>query len=478
MIPVQIIIGGLLMSLQLFIIIIYFAITIGIGFYAKSKSDSSSSFHGAGLGILMCVAAGTGEWLGGTSTTGISEYGYLFGISGAWYSIANALGLLVLALFFAKLYRSLDTVTVPGIIGKYLGGKARTISSILLIFVMLAVGTAQVIAAGTLGVTVLGLNYTTSVIVLGIGFIIYTLAGGMVAIGYTNMLHLIAMYGGISIAIVLTITDIGGFSVLKTTLPAEPYFSMTGIGMPKVSSWIIASVLGACTAQAGIQPILAAKNVHVAKKSAFLTALVVAPFGIGTALLGMIARVKYPGLVDAKLALPTLMMGLQPLAGGIVIASMMAAILSTVSPIILASGTMATKDIYQKLINKNASDKVLLKVSRITTGVAGGICILAALLMYGSTKILDIVYFAYTLRGALFIVLLLGIYWKGTTSKGAIYSMILTTAIGFIWVIYHSKTGHYPIHDGFTETYASVIVAFISTIGFSLFTKENNNISL
>src|SRR5699024_2481452 len=327
------------MSLQLLIIFIYFAITIGIGLYAKSKSDSSSTFHGANLGVLMCVAAGTGEWLGGTATTGISEYGYLFGLSGAWYTIANSLGLIVLAIFFAKLYRSLDSVTVPGILEKFLGQNARTVSSVLLIFVMLAVGIAQVIAAGTLGVTVLGLNYSTSVIILGIGFIIYTLAGGMVAVGYTNILHLIAMYGGIFIAILLTMTDIGGLSSLKSSLPSDPYFTMTGIGLPKVSSWIIASILGACTAQAGIQPILAAKDAGTAKKSAFITALVVAPFGIFTAVLGMIARVKYPALENAKLALPTLMMGLQPLAGGLVLASIMAAILSTVSPIILASGT-------------------------------------------------------------------------------------------------------------------------------------------
>lgn len=61
--------------------------------------------------------------------------------------------------------------------------RARIVSSVLLTFVMIAVGTAQIIAVGTLGVTVLGLDYTTSVIVLGIGFIVYTLAGGMIAVG-------------------------------------------------------------------------------------------------------------------------------------------------------------------------------------------------------------------------------------------------------------------------------------------------------
>ncbi len=64
-------------------------------------------------------------------------------------------GVMVLGLFFAKLYRSLDTVTVPGVLGSFVGQQARTVASILLIFVMIAVGTAQIIAAGTLGVTVL-----------------------------------------------------------------------------------------------------------------------------------------------------------------------------------------------------------------------------------------------------------------------------------------------------------------------------------
>lgn len=460
------------MSIQFLIIVAYFALTVAIGIYAKKKSTSSAAFHGVNLGILMCVAAGTGEWLGGTSTTGISEYGYAFGLSGAWYTIANGIGIIFLALFFAKLYRSLDTVTVPGIIEKYIGTKARIVSSVLLTFVMIVVGASQIIAAGTLGVSVLGLNYNLSVIILGAGFIIYTLAGGMTAVGYTNVMHLVAMYGGVILAIVLTGKQIGGLHNLGTQLPPE-YFSVTNIGMPKVSSWIIASVLGACTAQAGIQPILAAKDVKVAKKAAIATALVVAPFGILTVILGMIAKIQFPGLENAKLALPTLMMNLQPVAGGLVLASIMAAILSTVSPIILAAGTMFTKDIYQNVINPEADDKKVLYISRLSTGIAGVICSLLALLLYGSARILDMVYFAYTLRGSLFVVLLLGIYWKGISSKGAIWGMWFTGFVGLFWVGYKAIYGVFPINPVITETYAAVITALVSTILFSfIFKKE------
>lgn len=459
------------MSTQLLIIIVYFAVTILIGLYAQKKSKSSDSFHGTGLGVLMVVAVGVGEWLGGTSTTGVSEYGFASGISGSWYTIANGIGIIFLAIFFARLYRSLETVTIPGIVEKYVSVDARIVSSVLLTFVMIAVGTAQVIAAGTLGVSVLQMDYNVAVIVMGIGFIIYTLAGGMTAIGYTNMLHLVAMYGGVIMALVFVLGDIGGLNVLKQSLPAK-HFSWTGIGMPTVTSWIIASVLGACTAQAGVQPILAARDVNVAKKAAVITAFCVAPFGVFTALLGMAARVQMPQLANAKLALPTLLMNMQPVVGGVVLASILAAILSTISPIILASGTMFTKDIYQRVLRPNADDREILLVSRIATGIAGLICIVLAIVMYGSTRILDMVYFAYTIRGSLFVILLLGIYWRKTSNKGAIWGMIITAALGFFWVFYKAKYGHYPINPKFTETYAAVVGAFFSTVLISLFAPD------
>ena len=463
------------MSTQLLIIVIYFVLTILIGVIASRKSKSSDSFHGAGLGVIMCVAAGTGEWLGGTSTTGVAEYGFMYGISGAWYTISNGIGVIILALFLAKLYRSLNTVTVPGIVENYLGTDARMVSSVLLIFVMIMVGTSQVIAIGTLGVSLLGLEYMTSVILFGIGIIVYTLAGGMNAVASTNVLHLFTMYGGVILALFVVNRDVVGLQALSTALPAVPYFSWFGIGVPKVSSWIIASILGACTAQAGIQPILAAKDEIVAKKAAIITAILVAPFGILTALLGMAARVKFPELENAKMALPTLMMSMQPVVGGIVLASIIAAILSTISPIILASGTMFTKDLYEKKINPTAGDAKVLRVARLSTAIAGIVCIGLAILMYGSTMILDMVYFAYTIRGSLFVILLLAIYLKKRSQKAAIISMIITAVVGIFWVAYNAITGSFPIHPSFTETYASVIVAFVSAMVLNAVYKDDGS---
>jgi len=332
---------------------------------------------------------------------------------------------------------------------------------------MIVVGTAQIIAAGSFGALVLKLDFNLSVILLGAGFVIYTLIGGMSAVGYTSVLHFIIKYGGIILALIVSIKGVGSYKTIKSDLPPE-YFNWLNIGLPRVSSWIIASVLGTCTAQAGIQPILAAKDEATAKKASIAGALVIAPFGILTALLGMIARVKFPNITDAKLALPTLMINMSPVTGGIVLAAVLAAILSTASPIILACGTMFTKDIFQPKWGSKASESKLLMVSKISIALSGIICITLAIAINGSTKILDMVYFAYTIRGALFIVILAGLFWKKVSRKGAIISMVSSVTTGSIWVVYKSIFGEFPIHPAITETYSAVIMAIITVVVFSI----------
>lgn len=72
-------------------------------------------------------------------------------------------------------------------------------------------------------------------------------------------------------------------------------------------------------------------------------------------------------------------------------------------------------------------------------------------------------------------VLLLAIYWKGTSSKGAIWAMITTGAVGLFWVGYKAVFGSYPIHPSITETYAAVAVALVSTIVYSLIFKKKES---
>ena len=479
------------MSLKITIIICYFILTLLLGIMT-SKGTSNKDFHGAQLGVTAIVCASAGEWLGGTATTGVSEYGYIYGLSGAWYTIANGLGVLFLALFFAKIYRSIGRMTIPGIIEYVFGKKAQIVSSIFLVIVMLAVGMSQIIAAGKFGQALIGLNFRFSAIVFTCIFVVYTLAGGMKAVSSTNTMHLFVMYFGVLVAVIILITRMGGWNTFSELISGidvkegTEHLSLTSIGFPKISSWVIASLLGACTAQAGIQPVLASKDIPTARKACIYTALVTAPFGFMTALIGIVGKVMAnQGILvdvsgnvvtDGKLALTSVMMTLPSFVGGLVLAAELAAILSTASPIILAAGTMLTKDLYQAKINGNASENELLKVSRITTAFSGVVCCLGAIVLVDNNNVLDIVYSAYSLRGALFIVLIFGFIWKKSNAKAASISMILTGIVSIGWVIFKIYLGYYPLASWFTETYAAVFTATISMVFLSLY--YNNKIKL
>lgn len=472
------------MAIQLFVIVAYFALSILVGFFMSRGTDTSSKFHGAQLGVAAIVCASAGEWLGGTATTGVSEYGFLYGLSGAWYTIANGLGVLFLGLCFAKLYRSIGRLTIPGIIEHIFGKKAQIVSSLILVFVMIAVGVSQVIAAGKFGEALLGVDFRVTAVVFTLIFISYTLFGGMKAVSATNTLHLFVMYAGVIVAVLLLVEKIGGLDALVAgTREVESargghFFSMTTIGFPKISSWVIASLLGACTAQAGIQPVLASKDIPTAKKACIYTAIVTAPFGIFTALIGLIARIlSHQGqlldatgnvLVDGKLALTSIMLDLPPLVGGLVLAAELAAILSTASPIILAAGTLLTKDFYQVKVNPRASDRELLLASKVTTALSGILCCLGAIALVDNNSVLDIVYSAYSIRGALFIVLIFGFFWKRATARGACVSMVITAGVAVGWVSFKLAVGHYPLAPWFTETYAAILAASLSMVAASL----------
>ncbi len=459
--------------LSIVVAVCYLALTLLIGFIASRKTNSADSFHGQNLGIAAIVFASAGEWLGGTATSGVAEYGFTYGVSGAWYTVANGLGVLFLAIFFAKLFRSINVGTIPGIIDHFFGEQARKVSCCLLVLVMLVVGLSQMIAAGKLGQALMGLDFRVSVVIFAVVFIAFTLTGGMRSVAAANGLHLSVMYLGTILALVICVIKLGGPSTFVSDARALEgnYLSPFAIGGTKISSWVLASLLGACTAQAGIQPVLAAKDVKTARKACFLTALVVAPFGVVTALLGICSKLMSVNgtllgsdgqvVTEAKLALPTLMLNLPPMVGGLVFAAILAAVLSTVSPIILSAGTMLTTDLYE-VHHPEASEKQRLLVTRLLTALSGVICAVGAIGLVNQTMVLDVVYAAYSLRGALFVVLLVGIMGRKRNGRAACVSMILTAVVAVGWTVYDVVIGTYPIAPWLTETYAAILTAAVA----------------
>lgn len=459
------------MSIQLYFIIGYFLIVLIIGLLSTFLSKSSDDFLVAGrkMGIVLCAATIAGEWIGGTSTIGTSQVGYLYGISAAWFPIANSIGILILSLTLAKLYRRSEVVTVTEFLEKYFGKRVRITASIILTLVMTVSGSVQIVAGGALMNTVTGMNMKWAMIIMGFIFLVYTLAGGMWAVGITNVINMAVIYIGLILGLFYTASVYGGFDVLTASLPAQPYFSMGGEDPLKIGGWIITSLLAALVSQAAVQPIMGAKNERTAQVGTVISSLLIIPVGFIGALLGMYAKIAFPN-ISSFTALPQLLMSFPPWIGGVIMAGILAAILSTVAPCILAAGTLMAKDVYQGVFNKEASDQQIYKLSRIYTLIFGVLAIVFALYC---KVILDQIYFGFTLRSTLAILLLFAVYWKAPRPAVALWSLVITAGVAVYWEIMKTVNGYYPLK--IYPIYIILAITIIITMFANIFHSSTKN---
>ncbi len=153
--------------------------------------------------------------------------------------------------------------------------------------------------------------------------------------------------------------------------PANYYNPFT-VSLSSAGSLLLGGILGGMAPQASIQPIFAARDATTAKRAALLAALFIAPYGLMTAFLGLMARTGMfydpKTIVDAKTILPRLLTTpefIPPVLGGLALAGMLAAILSTMGPVNFAIDTIAAKDIYHAFIIGTAAILLCVLANRL-----------------------------------------------------------------------------------------------------------------
>lgn len=173
------------------------------------------------------------------------------------------------------------------------------------------------------------------------------------------------------------------------------------------------------------------------------------------------------------MVLPTLMVTpefIHPVLGGIALAGILAAILSTVGPVNFAVVTIATKDIYHGIINKTADDKKLISTARKLVIIVNLFTI--PLAIYSTGAILSLAYISYGIRAIGAIVIMLGIYKKGWISTRGVRFAFLGGTIAVIVNIIAKKLGWFNIEDTYVAVVAAIISIFIGNLYNRI--KENN----
>ena len=475
---------SILTNPYIWVVLCYFVLVIGISFLTKKIATKSSSDYlvaGRNLGVLVCSIVIAAEWLGGLSTIGVSEKAFnTKSLQPILYNISTAIGMLILGFTLAKHYREKKVHTVSEMIESIFGKKARTISAIAFLIAFITLAYVELTTFSHVLAPILKINWIWAVLLGSFITTLYMYIGGMHALTIVAIINLIVRYVGIGIALIIGFMAIGNVSVLSDKMIAvgapQNYYNPFSIGWTAAFSLILGGILGGMAAQASIQPVFAAKNPLTAKRAALLSAVFIAPFGIMTAYLGLMARsgifLDPSSIVDAKEVLPTLLMTpsfIHPILGGIALAAILAAILSTIGPVNFAIVTIATKDIYHGLIKKDASDENILKFARRLVVLVNLITVPLAIFIHGA--VLDAGYFSYAIRAIGAIVILLGIYKLNWISQYAVQFAFVGGTLAIIFSIVAKNLKWFEID----KTYASIIATIFFIIVGNLYSKYKSS---
>lgn len=471
----------------LIIILLYMAATVAIGLIAsrvkqpKEEKQSNDDFLMASKSLGPVVLAGTlfAANTGGASTTGIATNVFTYGLSACWYVIAAGVGFILVS-FIAPYFRKAQANTVPEIISKRYGKSSHIFTAITSIAALFMATGAQIIATASIINVVTGVSFQTAAIITTIVVIIYTMVGGFKSVTAANMMHVLFITIGMTIAMFIMVnnSEVGGFEALFEKAKAVSantgngldLLSMTKIGIPTVFGYIAMYFMTFPTGQEIVQTYCSAKNGKAAMTGSVIAGLLSAAYAIVPAIIGLLAYTCIDGFALAgaqKNALAEATIRFSPsIVAGLVLAAIVAATMSSASGNMIGTATMFTNDIFTPYVNKGVKDdKKEVWISRVAMVVVGLVGLGVALT---ASNIISVMMGAFALRSAgPFAAFICGIFYKNVTQRAGFISIVVGTVVAAAW-IYGLNTPW-----GLSAMVPGGIAAFAAIFLFSWIDRKN-----
>jgi len=445
---------------------LYFALMVAIGLYAYRKSTSDMSDYMLGgrrlhpaVGALSAGASDMSGWM----LMGLPGAIFVAGFSAAWIAVGLVIGAYLNYRYVAprlRLYTELadDSITIPDFFENRFNDTShalRSLSAVVIIIFFTLYTSAGIVAGGKLFEASFGIDYTLGLFITSGVVLAYTVIGGFLAVSLTDFVQGCIMFLALIIVPVVAFLAIGGLSGAETSVAeAAPvlladgevgpdrasFFSwtegMTALGLISLLSWGL-GYFGQPHIIVRFMAIRSLKDMATARRIGMSWMIVTV---IGAILVGYVgvAYVSQNGL-EAELSDPETIFILlseslfHPFASGLLLAAILAAIMSTISSQLLVSSSSLTEDLYKTFLRKTASQSELVLVGRLST-VA--VCLVAIALAFDrSSNILSLVSNAWAGFGAAFgPIILLSLFWRGLTRDGALAGMLVGAATVLIWL--------------------------------------------
>jgi SSS family solute:Na+ symporter len=251
------------------------------------------------------------------------------------------------------------------------------------------------------------------------------------------VIHSLMKYVGIAVALYFALTKVGGLQELQARLP-EAMFSWTNVGIGQIFAWFIAGIGATFSTQYVIQAVNTVDTQQKAQAASLYAALLLVPFGIATALIGMCSLALFPGIKSIN-ALSALIADMNGVMAGLVAAGLAASLFGTIAAISVSTATLLYKDFYTRFVTTEHDEDRSLHFVRVTTVVVGLIPIVLALY---TPNVLQMTFLAKAVRASLSVLVLLVFYapWFGTKG-GALFSIIGSMVATIAWFLMGNPFG-------------------------------------
>ncbi|HSH57865.1 MAG TPA: sodium/proline symporter PutP [Halomonas sp.] len=462
---------------------LYLLVMLGIGILAYKRTTNLSDYilGGRSLGPwTSAISAGASD-MSGWLLLGLPGAAYVSGLSAGWIAVGLLVGtwlnwLLVARRLRLYSFKANDSLTLPDFFANRFRDRShvlRVVSAIFILLFFMFYTSSGLVAGGKLFETVFGFDYTVAVTIGTLAIISYTFFGGFLAVSWTDLIQGLMMAAALLIVPVIALTELGGFGGSgEQILAANPdmlkWFTDASTGEALSMMGIVSSVawglgyFGQPHILARFAGIRSGDDVPAARRIAVSWSALCLVCAMAVGILGSVYMARDLG--DGETIFMVMVNAIfHPVVAGVLLAAILAAVMSTADSQLLVSSSALTDDFYKALFRKDASQSELVWVGRFA--VIGIAAIAYLLALNPDSTVLGLVAYAWAGFGAAFgPALVMALFWRRMNTAGALAGIVVGGVTVVAWAqVSGGIFDLYEIVPGVVFAYIAIVVVSLAT---------------
>ncbi len=458
-------------------VVAYLLLLIGISIVLGFRVRTQEDFMVAGRRLTWPVLVGTllATWIGSGSIFGGGNLGFHQGFAALWQPAGAWLGILIIY-FVAGRARRFGQFTVPDLMESRYSVGARVLATIATILSYTIIVSYQFRGGGrVLNLVIPQISYEEGVFITALFATLFTVFAGLMSVAYTDIANGVVIVTGTLLAVPFLIHAAGGWAEVRRALPPSHFTLLGTMSLEQALSYFLPTLFLLLGNANMYQRFFAARDEREARRSVVgwvLGVMLVESLVITLAVVGS-SMPQFRDLAVPETIIPAVARrGLPAGIGCLLLAAIVAIIVSTADSFLLVPATNLVRDVYQRFVNPRATERQILLCSRLAVLALGAF---AYLMITAFHDILQAVVSAYTIYGAAVTPAVLAIFfWPRATPAGGTISILVGTVVWLIWELSRAFLlggDHYPL--GIETVYPSLLASLLALIVISLATSPD-----